>query len=92
MTDPRLRFRLYLAGQLTDETWIDVGATDADATADATSARHRAAADAAESEGFTWMIEVFDPAAPPGTGYLRIGTDTCGMIAPVPLSGGTLDT
>ena len=69
-----LRFRVYVAGRLRLEEWI----TDPDLAASAAE-RH---ATVARSTGDPWLLEVFDPDAPPGDAYIRFGTDGDGMVAP----------
>lgn len=78
--DSRLRFRLFLGGELFDETWIDAAnATEADRVVTATRSMHAEATVEAERAGMLWLIEVYDPSAHPAIAFLRFGTDLAGM-------------
>lgn len=39
----------------------------------------------ADREGKLWLVDVWDPEAPADHDHLRFGTDTAGMVAPIPL-------
>lgn len=80
--DPRLRLRLFVGGQLADETWIDADAPDANDLITAVMRLHQEAAEAAQAAGTPWMIEAFDPEAPVGSAYVRLGTDSSLMQRP----------
>jgi hypothetical protein len=80
--DGGLRLRLFIDGQLHDERWL-TASLHHDGIARETALMHRAAVDEAEANGLTWLIEVFDPDVPADSAYLRFGTDTAGMIAPM---------
>ena len=82
MTAPhdRLRIRLYLGGQPTDERWI--GLADPDDTAQVGMV-HAAAAAEADATDTPWFVEVFDPDMPEEAAYRRFGTDTAGMVLPM---------
>jgi hypothetical protein len=84
--DSRLRLRLFIGGTMADEHWIDATDPKAGDLAEATSQLHAAACDEADRQGQLWLIEVYDPSAPPGAAYLRVGTDTEGMCDPLPLA------
>lgn len=83
MTDPRLRFRVYVAGQLAVETWIDCLDADRSEQAEAAAELHAAVTNAAAAGGKLWMTEIYDPDAPLDQAYLRFGTDRSGMTWPV---------
>ena len=76
-TRDSLRIRLYVGGELADELWVSD-----QANAGRAGPRHMAAALEADRDGKTWMVEVFDPAAPPDSAYMRFGTDAAGMVQP----------
>lgn len=73
--DPRLRFRLWVDGELVDETWIDASSPDRDQLVDAMGRRHKALTDSADEGGRRWLAEVHDPAAPEAEASVRFGTD-----------------
>lgn len=77
-----LRFRIYVGGQLRAEEWVDEPA-DAPAAAE----RH---ARMALGPGQPWLVEVFNPDAPPDSAYLRFGTDQGGMVEPLDLDVGDM--
>ena len=83
--DPRLRFRLWIDGELLDEAWIDSNDADADEQGTAVQRRHEQLAAEAEGYGYPWLIEVYDPAQPPDQAYIRFGTDRDGMTEPAEL-------
>jgi hypothetical protein len=85
----RLRLRVYVDGDIADETWLpdphnpDGGKKVGD--------RHKAITDAAERDGKLWLIEFYDPDEPDETAaYRRMGTDTRMMTMPVIVSGSPL--
>jgi hypothetical protein len=78
----QLRIRLFVAGSLADETW-----TDDPREAPRIAAVHQRQAGAADRAGKRWLVEVFDPDAPPAEAYLRFGTDSAGMTAPLDVLG-----
>ena len=80
-----LRLRLYAAGALRSEVWIDSADPAADDVMGFAMRLHTAMADLAAEAGLPWMTEVYDPAAAEGEAYLRIGTDRAAMVEPVPL-------
>lgn len=86
--DPRLRFRIYLDGKLHDERWLDSSNPDYLEHVAAAQRDHAAIAQQADDDGVPWCVETYDPAKPPRTAYMRIGTDTAAMIAPRPWDGG----
>lgn len=75
MTDPRIRFRLYIDGKLDAEAWVDTTDDDHAAQNAAIQQDHQQRAHAAEAAGQVWCAEVYDPAAPTDRAYLRMGTD-----------------
>lgn len=77
---PALRVRLLIAGEVVAEDWLDA-ATPARVIGD----RHAAATTAAHAAGRSWLVEVFNPDAPPEAAYLRFGTDRSAMTDPQPL-------
>jgi hypothetical protein len=76
----RLRFRVWVGGELIREDWLP-GATPLAGTDLAT--QHAAIASLAGDVGTSWLVEVYDPDAPADEGYLRFGSDTSRMAAPV---------
>jgi hypothetical protein len=75
MSDPRLRFRVWIGGKLIREDW-----TASPAEGRRLADEHRALVDAATDP---WLIEVYDPDQPAQIAHLRFGTDTAGMTCPV---------
>lgn len=82
-SDTRLRFSIWIGGDLIDQQWIDSEDPGAGELAEEISDRHGDLADEAEAHGWPWLIEVYDPAAPPHEAYVRFGTDRDGMVSPV---------
>lgn len=88
-TPMRLRIRLYIAGQLADETWIgqhepEPGQPYGPRIDGAQlAARHRVLVEDAERADLPWQVEAFDPSAPDGEQYYRFGTDAAGMVTPM---------
>lgn len=72
-----LRFRVWVAGQLRLEEWLDERINPA-ASAEAAQ-RHAALAMAS---GHPWLVEIYDPDADEANAYVRFGTDTAGMVEP----------
>jgi hypothetical protein len=70
--DGSLRIRLYIAGQLKDETWLRPGDTDTEDMGVAVGRLHAEMCEAAEQAGQTWAIEVYDPEDDDG---LSFGTE-----------------
>jgi hypothetical protein len=81
--DPRLRLRLWIDGALIDEAWIDSLDPHAASRVDAVHAVHTHLAELANAHGVPWLTEVYNPEAPEGDQYIRIGTDDAGMVQPV---------
>jgi hypothetical protein len=83
----RLRLRVWVDGELADETWLpgDVPHAGKDA-----GHRHRALTEAADAAGKLWLVELFDPSEPETTAYMRYGTDRRGMVLPLLLLGDDL--
>jgi hypothetical protein len=84
--DPRLRLRLLIAGRVADETWLDADDPDAQRLADITTAVHSEGVDACREYEVPWLIEVYRPAEPAASAYLRVGSDVAAMAAPVTLT------
>ena len=84
--DPRLRFRIWVAGRLADEAWLDTTHPDAQAQTEAIQLRQAGIAEAAHEARQPWLAEVYDPAKPDDAAYIRWGTDTEGMHEPVELA------
>lgn len=80
-----MRFRLWVAGKLVDEAWVDCSNPDAEHHVDNVRDRHQALADRAARADEPWLVEVYDPAKPEGWAYLRFGDDEAGMVDPRPL-------
>jgi hypothetical protein len=90
--DPRMRFRMWVGGELRAEEWLTIDDPDADAKADAIRTQHMQLAVAAHLAGIPWLCEVWDPAGnlrSPITGQpgecMRFGTDRSGMHEPAEL-------
>lgn len=83
--DPRLRFRVWVGGQLVADEWIDVTQPGAQAEANRVQAAHATMTAAAHERGEVWLCEVYDPAQPEHQAYLRFGTDRTGMHDPAPV-------
>lgn len=83
--DPRLRFRVWVDGELVDETWLDATNPDADEHFAAMTGRHEALVQAADLIDSVWLVEWYDPARPEDQAYGRAGTDVAGMVDPKPL-------
>lgn len=81
----RLRLRFWTGGQLRDEVWLSADDTDAAALAEHVATHHAQLAHLAEAAGVPWLVEAFDPSAEEGSAYVRYGTDTAGMVQPVPV-------
>lgn len=84
--DPRMRFRLWIAGQLVDETWVDASNPDAERIIHALRQRHIDLANEATAEDRPWLAEYYDPAKPEHEAYVRFGDDAEGMVDPSPWS------
>lgn len=80
--DPRMRFRVWIAAKLVDQTWVDTTNPEADEIVDNIKARHAAIVDQACRAGKPWLVEVYDPAKPEAEAYFRFGDDTAGMTDP----------
>lgn len=81
--NPRLRLRVWVEGELIEETWVDTSGPDRERLTDAASQRHKALTDRADREGRRWLVETFDPALPEEQAYVRFGTDKAGMVEPL---------
>ena len=74
---------MWVAGQLLDESWVNVAADpDALAAGDVLSVRHIALTRAADEAGQRWLVEIYDPDKPEAQAYVRFGTDAVGMVDP----------
>jgi hypothetical protein len=80
---PWMRFRLYVAGEVKDETWLNVDGPEVAANFAAVNHRHHDLIVWAERARLPWMTEVYNPAAPEGQQYARVGTDADGMVQPM---------
>lgn len=76
------RTRLFIAGELVDEAWIDTSATNADAMTRMASERQSSLVAKADEEGRLWLLELYDPGLPEVNAYQRFGTDALGMVKP----------
>jgi hypothetical protein len=85
-----LRLRFWIGGRLHDEVWLDAADPEAGDLASFCATYHSDLAEMAEAAGVPWLTEVYDPAQPRDRAYLRIGTDTAGMVQPKPLAPGDL--
>lgn len=89
LPDPRMRWRVWIAGELVSTTWIDT--TDADA-ADQVDKLRKLHQRMCLSSGLPWMVELYDPAEPEVSAFLRFGTDDSLMQMPLPANlNGALD-
>jgi hypothetical protein len=84
MADMRLRFRVYVDGEVADEAWVG-GPGDVDG--ETLALKQRALCDTASDHGQLWLIEVYDPDVPEDAAYWRFGTDPAGMVLPIMLGG-----
>lgn len=73
-----LRFRLYLAGRLVDEAWVFD-----DTTAEAAARAQGGICARAITRGVRYLVEVYDPDAPPEVAHVRFGDDVAGMGRPL---------
>jgi hypothetical protein len=81
--DSRLRLRLWIAGALISEAWIDsLDPRAQDLTAEVSEV-HSHLAELADAHGVPWLTEVYDPEAPEDQAYIRVGTDKDGMVQPL---------
>jgi hypothetical protein len=80
--DPRLRFRVYVEGDVLDEQWLDASNPDSERQMDGLLSRHAEAVECAEAAGFRWQVEIYDPAKSDDIAYTRYGTDLDGMANP----------
>ena len=80
MIHDKLRFRVWVGGEMVREDWLP-GATPLAGSELGTT--HAALATLADAEGQPWLVEVYDPDAPADEGYLRFGSDTGAMVCPV---------
>jgi len=72
--DPRLRFRIIVDGRVVHEAWIDTSTTEASGVAQQLAEQHADLCVDAEQVGGVWLLEVFDPAVPPGeSGRYKLG-------------------
>ena len=85
--DPRLRFRIWTAGHLVAEQWLDV-LVIAERGSDGLGLAHARIAMEASKAGQPWLVEIYDPEMPEDQAYLRFGTDTAGMTQPRPVGEG----
>lgn len=74
-----LRFRVYLRGAMVLEEWVDARIDSA--TVMDMAQRH---VKAATQTAGPWMVEAWDPGAPPREAYVRFGTDPDGMVDTAP--------
>lgn len=88
MRDPRVRFRVYIAGKLTAESWLDTSNPDYGRMSADIGDAHAELVNAAETRGQLWLIESYQPGLPEHRAYTRMGTDPAGMVDPIPLDDG----
>jgi hypothetical protein len=77
--EPSLWVRIYVEGRRV----VDEAITMADLAS--IGERHLGVVQAAEDRGQRWLVEVVDPDAPADQAHLRFGSDTAGMVAPIPV-------
>jgi|HubBroStandDraft_3_1064219.scaffolds.fasta_scaffold00345_4 hypothetical protein len=82
-----LRLRFWIGGQLRDEVWIDASDPRSGELAEFCATYHANQADMANAAGVPWLVEVYNPELPDEHAYVRFGTDTDGMVAPIPMNG-----
>lgn len=75
-----LRMRVWVAGVLRAEDWVDDSNVDAAASRQALAAR--------ENDGADVLVELFDPDLSGPDAFLRFGTTTEGMRNPEPVGMG----
>lgn len=80
--DPRMRFRVWIAGRLADEAWVDTSRPDAQEHIDTTRDHHWSLVEQADRDGQVWLVEIYDPDKPEEEAYMRMGTDADGMVDP----------
>jgi hypothetical protein len=87
--DPKdaLRLRFWMGGELRDEVWLDTSDPRAAELAEFCSTYHAAQAELADAAGVAWLVEVYNPELPEENAYVRFGTDTDGMVAPIAIIG-----
>jgi hypothetical protein len=80
--DGRLRFRIYVEGELVAEDWLVTG--DPEGTA-AKAREHGHICDEAKEAGKDWLLEVYDPDRPEDDpdAYLKIGPDSLAVMEPI---------
>lgn len=83
--DPRLRFSIYIEGELVDSRWLDATDPGAQDKLMAIMEEQVEITSNANAAGLGWLAEIYDPAKPPGRQYTRIGTDRAHMAAPAEL-------
>lgn len=81
--DPRLRFRIWIDGELIDEVWFDSSNPDTEQLASAAGERNSAHTQQADRESRRWLVEMYDPAKPEHEAYVRFGTDDAGLVDPL---------
>lgn len=84
--DPRLRIRVWVNRTMQAEEWINAADPGVLAAAEALRDTHESLVAAAHAEGLPWLVEIYDPAEPPASAYLRFGTDTAMMTCPLALA------
>jgi hypothetical protein len=84
--DPRLRFRVYVAGEIVAEDWVDASKPSAQEDVNAALAAHQDLVDDAEADGLLWLVEIHDPEREGDDAYIRFGTDKRRMTEPVQIS------
>lgn len=87
--DPRLRFRIWVDGNLAEECWFDSATASHQDFVDV-SRWHVSVTSRAADEGKVWLVEIYDPEQPEDQAYTRFGTDTAGMVQPTPVADGEL--
>jgi hypothetical protein len=86
MSDVTIRFRMWVSGELVcDDMVVMRGVAAAGAAGSLFGQLHAAIAHEADVAGDKWLVELHDPDAPPGDCNIRFGTDTDGMVLPVPM-------
>ena len=93
MIHDKLRFRVWVGGEMVREDWLPGARLEAGADLGHV---HAGLASDAEARGERWLVEVYDPDAPAEDGYLRFGSDTSGMgpatVAVVLIGSDDVDT
>lgn len=79
--ESRVRFRVWIDGQLVDELWVDARDSTRLHRVEQVWQRHQDLVGKAEADGRPWAIEIYDPSRPEDQA-LRFGTDGTAIKGP----------